>query len=129
MTLAVLDASALLVFLLDEPGAERVREVLADAAMTTVNLSEVVGHFARGGAGEPDIRDVLSALPVEWIPFDDDLAYAAGLLIAVTKSAGLSHGDRACLAQAHRLGAKALTADRAWTKIARAVSVDVELVR
>jgi PIN domain nuclease of toxin-antitoxin system len=40
----VLDASALLALLLGEPGADVVRPTLADAAMSTVNLAEVVGH-------------------------------------------------------------------------------------
>jgi ribonuclease VapC len=46
-----------------------------------------------------------------------------------TRSAGLSLGDRACLALAVRLGTKALTADRSWSRIARAVGVEVELIR
>lgn len=50
MTGAVLDASALLALLLAEPGEERVRAVLPDSAMTTVNFGEVVGHFARNSA-------------------------------------------------------------------------------
>ncbi len=52
MTLAVLDASALLALLLGEPGSEKVRAVLAESALTVVNLGEVVGHFARNGAAE-----------------------------------------------------------------------------
>jgi PIN domain nuclease of toxin-antitoxin system len=51
----VLDASALLAALLDEPGKQRVDETINDAAMTTVNLAEVVGHFARLGARRPEI--------------------------------------------------------------------------
>jgi PIN domain nuclease of toxin-antitoxin system len=47
MTVAVLDASALLALLLGEPGSEKVRAVLAASALTVVNLGEVVGHFAR----------------------------------------------------------------------------------
>ncbi len=42
----ILDASALLVFLLREPGQERVAEVLLDGAtMTTVNLAEVAAKY------------------------------------------------------------------------------------
>jgi PIN domain nuclease of toxin-antitoxin system len=51
------------------------------------------------------------------------------MLLPITKSVGLSFGDRACLALAQRLGGTALTADRAWMKIAGATGVAVELVR
>ena len=44
-----LDASALLAFLLRERGHQRVRELLGEACMSTVNFSEVLGRFARAG--------------------------------------------------------------------------------
>jgi ribonuclease VapC len=124
---AVLDASALLALLLAERGGDEVGTVLANSAMTTVNLGEVVGHFARNGAAEADIRLVLDPLPIERIPFDDDLAFANGLLLPA--AAGLSFGDRACLALAARLNVRAMTADRSWLSIARAVGVDIHPIR
>jgi ribonuclease VapC len=129
MIVAVLDASALLALLLGEQGGENVRAVLADAAIAAVNLSEVVAHFARNGVAETDIRLVLNPLPIERIPFDEGLAFAAGLLLPVTRRAGLSFGDRACLALAARLGVRALTADRTWQNVAKAVGVEIELIR
>ena len=129
MTTAVLDASALLALLLAEQGEERVRAVLPDSAMTAVNIGEVVGHFARNGAAEADIRRVLDPLPVERIAFDEGLAYVAGLLAGATQAAGLSFGDRACLALARRLRVKAMTADRVWSSVAEQVGVDIDLIR
>jgi ribonuclease VapC len=111
MITVVLDASALLALLLGEQGEDEVGTGLAASAMTTVNLGEVVGHFARNSTTEADIRLVLDPLPIERIRFDEDLAFAAGLLPA-TRRAGLSFGDRVCLALAVRLGVQALTADR-----------------
>jgi PIN domain nuclease of toxin-antitoxin system len=66
---AVLDASALLALLLGEPGANKVRAILAKSAVASVNLSEIVGYFARNGAAESDIRLVLDPLPIARIPF------------------------------------------------------------
>ena len=129
MTEAVLDASALLALLLAEPGAETVRAVLADAAISAVNFSEVVGHYARNGVAEAQIRQVLDPLPLELAPFDADLGYVAGLLLPATRSAGLSFGDRACLALARRLSCRAMTADRAWIGIAADTGVEVALIR
>ena len=129
MTVAVLDASALLALLRNEPGGAPVREVLADAAMTTVNFAEVVGHYARNGAAESDIRLVLDPLELELVTFDEDLAFATGFLLPATRHAGLSLGDRACLALAARLGVPALTADQSWQSVAEAVGVEVALIR
>ena len=42
---------------------------------------------------------------------------------------GLSLGGRFCLAQARRLGAVALTADRAWTAAGGALGVKVDVIR
>jgi ribonuclease VapC len=129
MASVVLDASALLALLLDEPGAEAVRAVLPGSAMSTVNLAEVVGHYARNGVARERIAEVLSPLPVEHVPTDTALAYDTGLLIAATRSAGLSLGDRACLALARRLGVPALTAERRWADVAEAAGVEVRLLR
>lgn len=125
----VLDASALLALLLGEPGNERVQAVLTEAAMSVVNFAEVVGHFARNGSNERDIRQTLDPLPIERVALDEELAFAAGLLLPATRRVGLSLGDRACLALASRLGVRALTADRSWQSIADVIGVEIELVR
>lgn len=129
MTAAVLDASALLALLRGEPGWERVRSVLADSAMSTVNLGEVVGHYARNGASEAEIRLMLDPLPIDWISFDAEIAYAAGMLLPQARSAGLSLGDRACLSLAARLQVPALTADRSWASVSETLGVEIELLR
>lgn len=45
----VLDASALLALLAEEPGADEVEELLDGAAMATVNLSEVLQKSEQHG--------------------------------------------------------------------------------
>lgn len=129
MTSAVLDTSAVLAMLLGEPGSGRVQKVIAEAAMSTINLGETVGLLARQGFELVAIRRLLDALPFDRVPFDEGQAYAAGLLLPLTRAAGLSLGDRACLALAAQLGVPALTADRAWASVATAVGVDVQVIR
>jgi ribonuclease VapC len=123
----VLDASAVLALVHGEPGAERVLAVLDRSALSTVNLAEVVGRLAERGGEPADIRRQLSRLPLEVVPLDEDLGYAAGFLRSSTRQWGLSLGDRACLALADHLGATALTSDRAWAEIA--TDARVELLR
>lgn len=129
MTESVLDASALIALLLGEQGGARVNHALAEAAMSTVNLAEVIGHFARKGSSEADIHEMLDPLPFTRVPLDDELAYHIGMLLPLTRAAGLSLGDRACLALARRLDVPALTADRAWQTVAAPAGVRVELIR
>jgi ribonuclease VapC len=129
VTPAVLDASAILAFLRSEPGSERVSAVLPNSLSTTVNLAEIVGVFTRHGVAADTIRDIVAELSVSWVPIDEDLAYRTGILVTATRAAGLSLGDRACLALAQRLGVPTLTADRAWAAVADAAKVTVEIIR
>jgi PIN domain nuclease of toxin-antitoxin system len=125
----VLDASAMLAVLRGENGAQKVIASLADAAISTVNLAEVVGALTRDGVSPPEIQAMLEGFPAEVIVLDRDLAFDAGLLLPLTRAAGLSLGDRVCLALARRRSAAALTGDRAWMWVADAVGVEVELIR
>ena len=125
----VLDASALLALLLQEPRADRVKAALDGAAMGVVNLAEVVGHHAKLGAARPDIEALLRPLPIRVVPVDATLSYEAGMLRRITLERGLSLGDRYCLALARREGVPALTAERRWPEIAEAAGARVEVIR
>jgi ribonuclease VapC len=122
----VLDASALLVLLKGETGSERVIEALMDgAAISAVNFSEVVAKLREGGMLEEAIHESLDSLELDIVEFDTEFAYQAVLLRPLTKSAGLSLGDRACLALAQNLNLPALTADRAWDGLSLGIRVQV----
>ena len=125
MSRAVWDASALLLVLNDEPGAQELADELGDAIMSTVNLSEVVAKLADAGLPESEIREALSALPLEVIPFDEAMAYAAGMLRPPTRARGLSMGDRACLGLAVTVGLPVVTVDRAWQGLRLGIEVRV----
>ncbi len=125
---AVLDASAVLTHVLDEPGKDRVEEARrAGAALVAVNLAEVEARLADAGLGEDEIHMLVDRLALEIVPFDEDLAYQTGLLRPLTRQLGLSLGDRACLALGLRLGLPVLTADAAWSGLQ--FGVPIELVR
>ncbi len=123
---AVLDASALLAVIYREPGAERVTEVMArGAAISTVNLAEVVEKLSENGLLEATIRAILDPLRLEIVDFDGALPYQTGYLRPPTQSLGLSLGDRACLALARQRGLPALTTERAWANLQLGVTVQV----
>ena len=127
MSAVVLDASALLALLNEEPGHAVVTAALPSAVIGTVNLAEVVGKLAEVGVPAAAIDEALSSLAIETVDFDGELARAAGLLRPATRGRGLSLGDRACLALALRLRAPALTTDRAWAELD--LGVEVRLAR
>jgi ribonuclease VapC len=129
MAVPVLDASALLAYLRDEPGADTVADAIAGgSAMSTVNLAESLGRSADRGMDPAQLAEELSgrglldgAITIH--PFTAADAIEAARLRPLTRTAGLSLADRACLALTRRLGGVALTTDSAWAR----VDLDVEI--
>lgn len=129
MSTIVLDASALLTMLLGEKGASHVAERLDGALISTVNYCEVVAHYARLDAAADDIRAMLSTLPMDLVPVDENVAFEAGMMRRAGEAIGLSLGDRICLALAKTRACPVLTADKAWKTVAGELGVKVELLR
>jgi ribonuclease VapC len=122
----VLDSSAVLAFVNQEPGSQHVAAAMAQgSAISTVNLAEVVTKLNEAGASEAEIRRLLRRPPLDIIDFDEECAYQVGLLRQLTRSAGLSLGDRACLALARRLNLPVLTTDRVWASLQLGITVQV----
>lgn len=128
MSISVLDASALMTLLKREPGAEQTAAAIRrGAAMSTVNLSEVVAKLLESQLTPDIIRTILDELKIEWVAFDSELAHIAGQLRPSTRALGLSFADRACLATAQVRDIPVLTADKAWADLA--IGVAIELIR
>ena len=119
----VLDASALLAFLEGEPGADVVQLVLDRSALSTANWSEVCQRAIARHLDVADLRDDVLGLGLELSPMTALDAENAAVLWPAKRPAGLSLGDRACLALTERLGAPALTADRAWLDLSLGIPV------
>jgi ribonuclease VapC len=123
----VLDASAVLAMLHGEPGAESVGAAVDQGTISTVNWSEVFRRSLEGRVSVVGLRAEVEALGLEIVPFTVDDAEQAARFGASTRHLGLSLGDRACLALAHRLGLPVLTADRSWLDLD--LEVKVEAIR
>ena len=123
----VLDASALLASVQMEPGWEAVESVLDEAAISAVNYSEALSKLIEAGMDAPDAAALLSTLDLRIEPFDTRQAETTAALRVATRKAGLSLGDRACLALAQSHGAPVLTTDRAWSRID--VGVEIRQIR
>lgn len=125
----VLDASAIIAMLKGERGAAKVAAEVGRAWVSSVNYAEVISHFVHAGMPEREVDAMLDPLPLTVVPADKALAQIAGRLRSATAEAGLSLGDRFCLALAQRDGLPAWTSDHNWKKIADAVEVKVVAIR
>ena len=119
----VLDASALLAYLHGEPGGERVS--LAGNLISSVNWSEVVQKAIAYGTDMSGLRQDLEALGLTIVSFGADEAETAAALRPPTRRAGLSLGDRACLATGMVRQLPVLTADRPWADLELETAVEV----
>lgn len=128
---AVLDASALLAYLREEPGAGIVADALeGGAAISAVNWAEVLSKVAEIGQSPAALADELrsigllgDALSLE--PLTDQDCVTIAELRPRTRALGLSLGDRACLALGRRLGARILTTDRIWARLDEAGQIEI----
>lgn len=119
----VLDASAVLALLQNEPGADHVWQYVPGARLSAVNAAEVVAKLVDAGSAAEEAGELLDRLGAEILPFD------AGDVVPLARirhgSRALSLGDRACLALALRLAVPAVTADRAWSGLQTGVEIQL----
>lgn len=120
----LLDSSALLAFILDEPGAGSIDSALDECAMSVVNASETAAVLQRKGVPMDKVISDLAAMSLPWLAPSIDTAMRAARL---STHKGLSLGDRFCIAEAQLRGVPVVTADRAWAGLN--LQVAVELIR
>ena len=125
----VLDASAFLAYLRDEPGAEIVENALINGCyISIINWVEVLSKIVDLGESPEEIikrlRDEgLLQNSLEIIACNEEDAITIAKFRVLTKSAGLSLGDRACLALGKRLNLPVLTADKVWTSLSLGITI------
>jgi PIN domain nuclease of toxin-antitoxin system len=113
---AVIDASALIAFLRDEPGADAVENVLGlpqTCYVHALNLCEVYYDFWRASnqnAAEAAITDLMGLGIGERSDMDSQFWREVGRLKAVHRRVSLA--DCCALTLANRLGANLVSADR-----------------
>lgn len=121
----VLDASAVLAFLHEEPGGDRVSSVLDGANVSAVNWSEVIQKALQKGVDVDGMQQEFVALGVQFLDFTPRQAEIAAQLWTRTRGHGLSLADRACLALAIDKRLPVWTADRIWADLGLAIAMQV----
>lgn len=127
----VMDSSALLAISKGEIGCERVMEILEkqDCVISSVNMAEVATRLLDMGLAEKHLAQACNQFGLDVVDFDQEQSLVAAKLRLVTKSAGLSLGDRACLALAQCMQGCAVTADHAWNDVKDGLGVQVLQIR
>lgn len=129
----VADASAILAFFRQEPGAEVVRDALirGGVRLCAVNRTEIEGKIVGENLLEPTAAAAALATldrTVTVEPFDAIQARLAAYWYARRRPYKLSLGDCASLAFAELTGEPILTAERAWRGLP-GLRVEVRTIR
>ncbi|WP_295538010.1 type II toxin-antitoxin system VapC family toxin [uncultured Pseudacidovorax sp.] len=127
----VLDASAVLAFLQEEPGHLEVEAALHDhpCLVTAANQCEIVAKLLDRDMPPETIDAVVADLGYQVVDVTAEDGHRAGHWRSLTRAHGLSLGDRLCLAVAARLQAPVLTADRPWLALADTLNVHIRCLR
>lgn len=127
----VLDASTLLAVSKGERGADFVLDLIntKECVISSVNMAEVGARLLDLGLPAHELGRGIAQFSVDVIDFTQEQALASAALRSITKSAGLSLGDRACLALAKLMDGTAVTSDRAWLDIAEITQIKVKMIR
>ena len=112
---AVVDASAVLAWLQDEPGADAAEPMLMEGVIGAANWSEVLQKSRQHGVEVSAVSMLVASfgLQVEDI-IAEDAERAAALW---RRGSGLSLADRLCLALGMRLDVAVATADSRWKNL------------
>lgn len=129
--MVILDASAILAYLHNEPGWETVEPSILDAVahVSPVNIAEVASKLIDRGVPPDDALSSIAVLKLTLLPFAIQESAETARLRPLTRSRGLSLGDRACLATARLHRMVVLTADRPWLEFATDLQLDIRCIR
>jgi PIN domain nuclease of toxin-antitoxin system len=118
---AVVDASVVLAWLQDEPGADDAEPMLMEGLIGAANWSEVLQKAAQHGAPAEIVSRLLVSFGLTIVDVTrDDGEVAAALW---RQGPPLSLADRLCLALGLRLDLPVATADAAWSSVEDGPSV------
>jgi ribonuclease VapC len=125
----VLDASAILAAIQNEPGGDKIADVLGHALISTVNVAETYTIAERKSLHSDLVRGFFEYRGIDIVPLSHVQAEIAGRMASLTNAAGLSLGDRCCLALAISEKAEVITADRVWLQFAKPLGLTIKSIR
>ncbi|WP_375327030.1 type II toxin-antitoxin system VapC family toxin [Candidatus Tisiphia endosymbiont of Nemotelus uliginosus] len=128
MSRVILDSSALLALIKNEPGALIVEELLGDIVMSSVNVSESAAVILDSEMSVEQGQQAIEPFIESVIPFDFEHSITCAALKKDTKHLGLSLGDRACISLGMKLKLPIYTADKIWSEL-KLEDADIRFIR
>ena len=122
---AVLDSSAVLAVLFDEPGGASVSDLFNGGLLSAVNLAEILTKLKQGGWNTDFTWGRVLNMGFEVCPYESEQARLTSELIDQTRRFGLSLGDRACLALGMQRKATVYTTDKVWKNLDLGIAIEV----
>lgn len=123
-----MNSSAILALIYDEPSAAMVRPRLQTGVMSAVNYAEVIARLIERTLPLSEAIQLVAFLVLTVMDFTEARAARSATLRPLTRSAGLSLADWACLALDAELDADVLAADRPWATVEQVTGVRVVLI-
>lgn len=111
----VVDASLVLAWLQEEPGADEAEPLLMEGIIGAANWSEILQKTRQHGAPVGLVARLLASFGLRVVDVTAEDAERAADLWRI--GTALSLADRLCLALGLRLGLAVATADSAWTDV------------
>ena len=128
MSKVILDASALLALIKDEPGASIIEALLGQIVISTLSLSEAATTLLQSGMTLQECEECLLPLISQLIPFDASHALLTANLTKQLKDKELPLETRACLALGVKMSLPIYTANRIWPD-SGLTDVEVKLIQ
>jgi len=125
----VLDASAIIAIIKNEPGAALATGRLLNGTIVSVNVAEVCQHLLEFGYEPATVIALIDEMHLHISVSGRELALLAATIDRRLLRRRLSLADRFCLAEARRRGVPAMTTDRDWLDIAADIGAEIELAR
>ncbi|OJX10424.1 MAG: hypothetical protein BGO77_02295 [Caedibacter sp. 37-49] len=113
----ILDASALLVLLKNEPGADMIEPLLGRIIMSSISVSEVAASLLNSDMTLQECQEAILPFISTIVPFNEEQAFLAAELEKQIKDYDLSLADKACLALAQQMKLPLYTANKNWEKL------------
>jgi PIN domain nuclease of toxin-antitoxin system len=125
----VLDSTAVLAVLFDEPGAGKVIDLLQGSLLSSVSLAEIHSRLIANGRPPAQAWNSVLSMGFEVVCFSEEQARLAAELVGEAGSQPLSLAERACLALAVERNATVYTTKSAWKNLPyAAASLDVVVI-
>jgi PIN domain nuclease of toxin-antitoxin system len=128
MSKVILDTSALLALIKNEPGASTIEDLLGQIVISSLSLAEAATSLLQSEMTLQECEECLLPLVSQLIPLDASHALLTANLMKQLKGKELPLEARACLALGIKMNLPIYTANQIWPDLGL-TDIDIKLIR